>query len=1768
MNILRKGLSVLLTLAMVLTMVPVYAVPETVEPQEEVIPHKTEVPEGYKGIYSKADLNNVRNDLGGKYILMCDLVFTDADYNESGAYYNDGQLWEPIGASAETPFAGVFDGNNYVIRNLQVHSWDDQAMWNYAGLFGYNAGTIHNLGMEDGKIVAEEAAWAACAGAIAGENSGTIRDCFNTGMVYAKMTATEDAGYRFALAAGIAGRSDKGIIDSCWNSGTVFAEALDIAMYPIARAAGIVAESERSEILRCTNTGYIRAEGVYSDGELCAWAAGIAGSALYDGNLISQCSNLGAVDGNGDKTGGIAGYNSGAIENCYNAGRIHRCGYGDYPGGIVGVNEGTLNCCYNVGEAKVYDSQYWRPTIGLVSISRAGSYQNCYYPDSFDYGIFKHYDSSGKPLDVTNLYIGTALSDEEMRQQAAYKGFDFANIWTLEEDGAYPYPVLKNVAKIRNDTRNFAGGRGTQDDPYRIATAEHLNNMRKYISAYYVLVDDITFADGQLFDPICMQENTPFVGSLDGAGHTIENLQIAVSKADGGQLYVGMFGYLAGTVKNLELKGGYVRADVASKTYCDVFVGALAGNADGAQIENVVTSCQVDAVATITEFLVSHYAFAGGIVGKGGTLRSCLNSGQVTALAVLDIQYAPTHAYTYAGGIAARDAQIENCTNTGAVLAQVHAKTLEVHPDYWYYGSHQDAYAGGIVANTNFPVSGCSNLGSVDARSTYEAYCDMPSTYAGGIVASYELNYGDLLETGITNCTNAGTVTATDGTGYAGGIACKVASDDIQFCCNSGAVTASTYAGGIVCESGSGTLSWCRNVARVSGAHAAGIVYNAKGLTISCSSNEGAVMAQQSLAGILRTGGNNVVENCYNAGKLVAMTEKSYGYGIASGATVRNCYNVGLVTGSKRWAYGISDGESENCYYIDAYEEEEGSTAVRCTAEQLQNQATYAGFDFEEIWTFASEGGYPTFQGETPEVLENTVDFLGGYGTAEHPFLIANATHLNNVRRYLGSYFRLVSNIEFTDADFAAGGQFHNDGAFWLPIGTDKNAPFSGELDGDNFTIYNLKIGKATGDYIGLIGVNWGTVKNLTLAETEILLDTSENFNAKDLYIGGLAGYSEGWLENVKVTGSITVLADCTIVDGGGRYYANFGGVVGAATNSLENCTNTAAITVNVVYQTETDFDASKDQSAGIRTFGGYVTVQVGGVVGSLKNATISNSSNIGAISVTLENSGSAPLSYDHSSTTATVGGVVGYGDAVIMNQCANLKDITIWAKTTSKTQYEYTSGTDITVGGVISSLSYYSTSSVTRCANSGNLNITAITSGNNERLSCSVSAGGVVGEAGSAPITDCYNAGDIATTISAAYNGRGGIGGIAGYTHTDISTCYNIGYLSAEHWSTHKTSSCDIGAITGGIYGEAALTDCYYLDCMSAGTGFGTDTAIAFDYEKMLEKGYYSGFDFNSVWLTNENIEYAFPYLYHVSVLNQKWVVGLVFTKRPNQTQYMQGLEHILDLTGAEVALLYSDGSKEIVNLGDTHTRGFESGQLGEQTVYLTWENYETSFKVTVVEPEAESLEILQLPDRLEFEPGEALDLTGLSIMAHYANGDSGYVFDWEVSEVDIWSTGEKTVTVSCQGATVQFVVIYKWAGPDSVTSDIYTVDNQYVTMVPYGTTVGEFLEGFNETAYLYVFSGATTVSYDTLVGTGMELMLNGAEEIWLTIVVTGDVNGDGKISVTDLLAVKAHLLQKSPLIGAQAKAADVNGQGGITVTDFIQYKSHLLGKDQITPN
>ena len=58
------------------------------------------------------------------------------------------------------------------------------------------------------------------------------------------------------------------------------------------------------------------------------------------------------------------------------------------------------------------------------------------------------------------------------------------------------------------------------------------------------------------------------------------------------------------------------------------------------------------------------------------------------------------------------------------------------------------------------------------------------------------------------------------------------------------------------------------------------------------------------------------------------------------------------------------------------------------------------------------------------------------------------------------------------------------------------------------------------------------------------------------------------------------------------------------------------------------------------------------------------------------------------------------------------------------------------------------------------------------------------------------------------------------------------------------------------------------------------------------------------------------------------------------------------------------------------------------------------------------------------------------------------------------------------------------------------------------------------------------------------------------------GDVNGDDKITISDLANVKLHLLGKYTLTDDNFTSADVDKNGKITVSDLANIKLHLLGK------
>lgn len=151
-------------------------------------------------------------------------------------------------------------------------------------------------------------------------------------------------------------------------------------------------------------------------------------------------------------------------------------------------------------------------------------------------------------------------------------------------------------------------------------------------------------------------------------------------------------------------------------------------------------------------------------------------------------------------------------------------------------------------------------------------------------------------------------------------------------------------------------------------------------------------------------------------------------------------------------------------------------------------------------------------------------------------------------------------------------------------------------------------------------------------------------------------------------------------------------------------------------------------------------------------------------------------------------------------------------------------------------------------------------------------------------------------------------------------------------------------------------------------------------------------------------------------------------------------------------------------------------------------------------------------------------------------------------------------TVTVSSEIAEPEV--------PEELTSNKVTVAKDTVSKITAGTTVSKILDSFNEECEIKVTKNGKEVSANSAIGTGMLVsIMDGTKVVKsYTVVVTGDVNGDGSISITDMLAIKSQLLGKSKLTGAFAKAADTSGDNAMSITDFIQLKAKLLGKGEIT--
>lgn len=141
--------------------------------------------------------------------------------------------------------------------------------------------------------------------------------------------------------------------------------------------------------------------------------------------------------------------------------------------------------------------------------------------------------------------------------------------------------------------------------------------------------------------------------------------------------------------------------------------------------------------------------------------------------------------------------------------------------------------------------------------------------------------------------------------------------------------------------------------------------------------------------------------------------------------------------------------------------------------------------------------------------------------------------------------------------------------------------------------------------------------------------------------------------------------------------------------------------------------------------------------------------------------------------------------------------------------------------------------------------------------------------------------------------------------------------------------------------------------------------------------------------------------------------------------------------------------------------------------------------------------------------------------------------------------------------------------ANPDP-SSDYHFDDNaMVVTDIQPSTPVQTFIGNVHVeggSAKLLNHDGSEATAGEA--GTGDWLVLydgSGNEMKRYQLLVYGDVNGDGKISSTDLLAVQKHILRMQELSGVYLTACDANHDGRFTATDLLVIQKHILKLDEL---
>lgn len=299
--------------------------------------------------------------------------------------------------------------------------------------------------------------------------------------------------------------------------------------------------------------------------------------------------------------------------------------------------------------------------IGSGAFKGASNLKELYLPESLTHiaqEAFGYFPKSGVKIE----YAGTV---KQWRNNVSV----MLDSETSDYSNAGFVSTVKHCAD-GNTNAPMAGGSGTKDDPYQIATAEQLDAIHDWPTAtYYVLVNDIDLSG---------IEWVPYSGyiNFDGQGHTVSNLTIIKTDVSG-EANIGMFGalysyydnYYAGTfqsrVSNLNLKDVNIDITGTDESETVLNVGAIVGLNNASSDDIYIQNCSVSGRINVQG---GFRTWIGGISGRGQQncrtyVQNCTNKADITYTrgeGTYECEVGALHGF---------QADVSDCTNYGTITA-------------------------------------------------------------------------------------------------------------------------------------------------------------------------------------------------------------------------------------------------------------------------------------------------------------------------------------------------------------------------------------------------------------------------------------------------------------------------------------------------------------------------------------------------------------------------------------------------------------------------------------------------------------------------------------------------------------------------------------------------------------------------------------------------------------------------------------------------------------------------------------------------------------------------------------------------------------------------------------------------------------------------------------------------------------------------------------------------------------------------------------------